>query len=156
MARNHKRKKPTHSQSAVVPRRAAHAESNEAQMRTDTSQQTELRFEQETYTGPVMHPRIATAWEEVLRGSADCILKMAEGQARHRQWIEKVAVSARSFSAPLGALFGTALGALGMYFGYNLLMADKSIAGSAYCFPASDHSFGHTVVRRPRRQRNNR
>ena len=131
MARNHKRKKPAHTQSAIIPRRVVPAERNEAQTQSRTSQQTELLFEQETYAGPVMHPQIATAWEEVVRGSADRILRMAEGQAKHRQWIEKVAVSARSLSAPIGAILGSALGGLGMYLGYKLLMTDKSVAGFA-------------------------
>ena len=39
---------------------------------------------QEQYSGPMAHPRIAAGWEQLLPGSADRILVMAEEQQSHR------------------------------------------------------------------------
>ncbi len=59
---------------------------------------------------------------------------MTEEQGRHRRFIEKVLVLYRSNQSMAGTLGGIALGALGMYFGYDLLMHDKNLAGFAAMF----------------------
>lgn len=43
---------------------------------------------EERFSGPIPHPRILKGYEEILPGSADRILTMAENQSKHRQAIE--------------------------------------------------------------------
>lgn len=83
----------------------------------------------EAYSGPVVHPSIAGGWENVVPGSAERILAMAEQQARHRRFLEKMLVIGRTFSQLLGALAGALIGGGAVYAGYLLLMADKNLAG---------------------------
>lgn len=45
------------------------------------------------YSGPIPTPRMIQAWEEVLPGSADRILKLAEDEATHRREQERTALS---------------------------------------------------------------
>ncbi len=40
-------------------------------------------------SGPIPPPSMMEQYERTLPGSADRILKMAENQSEHRQWIEK-------------------------------------------------------------------
>ena len=62
-------------------------------------------------------------------GAGDRILGMAERQGAHRQVIEKWTVGSRSIALPLGMICGTTIALGAMYFGYNLIMADKSAEG---------------------------
>ena len=41
------------------------------------------------FAGPIPPPSMMKQYEETLPGSADRILKMAEKQSEHRQWVEK-------------------------------------------------------------------
>ena len=43
----------------------------------------------EKFAGPIPSPPVMKQYEETLPGSADRILKMAENQSEHRQWMEK-------------------------------------------------------------------
>jgi len=43
----------------------------------------------EEFAGPIPPPSMMKQYEETLPGSADRILKMAENQSEHRQWMEK-------------------------------------------------------------------
>lgn len=44
------------------------------------------------YSGPLPKPEDLAKYEQVLSGSADRIIRMAERQAEHRQKLEKVVV----------------------------------------------------------------
>lgn len=88
---------------------------------------TSTQFEQ--YTGSVPHPEHARAFEEILPGSFDRFITMAERQSGHRQWMEKGYLLLNSVVQFAGVLAGTAAILGGMYFGYELLMHDKGIEG---------------------------
>lgn len=83
----------------------------------------------EAYSGPVVHPSIAVGWEDVVPGSADRILSMAEAQGAHRQRIESRVIRARNVSQILGTLFAGTFALAGLYVGYLLIMADKPATG---------------------------
>ena len=46
----------------------------------------------ETFQGPIPPPSVLEAYEKILPGAAERILKMAENQSTHRQEIEKIVV----------------------------------------------------------------
>ena len=50
---------------------------------------SELLHLKEEYSGPIPHPNILKQFEEVIPGSADRILKMAEKEQEHRHEFEK-------------------------------------------------------------------
>lgn len=65
---------------------------------------------QREFSGPIPHPEIIQGYEEVVPGSADRIIKMAERQAEHRQKMESIMVRSESRDGLLGVLFAFMLG----------------------------------------------
>ena len=63
------------------------------------------------FSGPMPPPSILRGYEDILPGSADRILKMAEKQSEHRQAMERKMISAESRDSLLGVLFAFCLGA---------------------------------------------
>ena len=62
------------------------------------------------FSGPIPPPSIIKGYEEVLPGSADRILTMAEKQSNHRQEMEKRIIRTESRDSLLGILFAFMLG----------------------------------------------
>lgn len=58
----------------------------------------------EHFSGPIPHPSIIAGYEQILPGSADRILKMAETQIQHRHSIEDKMSSADSRDSLLGII----------------------------------------------------
>lgn len=70
------------------------------------------------YRGPLPPSTEMRAYEEILPGSADRILKMAEGQAHHRQEMEKTAVDGGSRRSWWGLWLG---------FGISIIVIGASV-----------------------------
>lgn len=66
---------------------------------------------QELFSGPIPHPDIMRGYEDILPGSANRILVMAENQSMHRQSMERKMIEAESRDGLLGILFAFCLGA---------------------------------------------
>ena len=62
------------------------------------------------FSRPIPPPSIIKGYEEVLPGSADRIIRMAEEQARHRQEMEKKMIDFEARDSLLGILFAFSLG----------------------------------------------
>lgn len=60
---------------------------------------------QESFAGPIPPPQVLKGYEDVLPGSADRILKMAENQQQHRIEIEKKAISSQAENSKRGQIF---------------------------------------------------
>ena len=65
---------------------------------------------QSEFSGPIPPPSIIKGYEEVLPGSADRIIGMAERQSAHRQAMEKRMVLIEARDSLLGILFAFLLG----------------------------------------------
>ena len=63
------------------------------------------------FSGPLPPPSIMKGYEDIVPGSADRILSMAENQAKHRQSMEKKIIDIESRDSLLGILFAFFLGA---------------------------------------------
>lgn len=63
-----------------------------------------------TWSGPIPPPAVLEKMNEVIPGSAERILRMAEEQAAHRRSLETLAVSAQLKQGARGQLFALALG----------------------------------------------
>lgn len=62
------------------------------------------------FRGPIPPPSIIKGYEEVVAGSADRIIKMAENQAAHRQEMERKMIRDDSRDSLLGIIFAFILG----------------------------------------------
>jgi uncharacterized membrane protein len=67
------------------------------------------------HEGPLPHPSLLARYDEVIPNGADRIMKMAEEQAKHRQYLEKKVINSditRSYSGLVAAFF-LAAGSIG-------------------------------------------
>lgn len=81
------------------------------------------------YSGPIPDASQFKKYEEVLPGSADRILKMAENQAAHRQKLEMKAIEADIKNSQRGQTFAFILASIVIIGGLILLMLGKSLEG---------------------------
>lgn len=65
---------------------------------------------QSEFSGPIPPPSIIKGYEEVVPGSADRIIKMAEKQSEHRQQMEEIMIKTEARDSLLGILFAFVLG----------------------------------------------
>ncbi len=62
-------------------------------------------YRQESFTGPLPHPKILALYEEIVPGSADRIISMAENQANHRTKFENTSLAIDGKLAERGQIF---------------------------------------------------
>ena len=67
---------------------------------------SELLHLKEEYSGPIPHPNILRQFEEVIPGSAERILKMAEKEQEHRHEFENKIISHKKIMELTGLIFG--------------------------------------------------
>lgn len=67
-----------------------------------TTRREVISFSTTAYSGPVPLPEIIREWEDLLPGSADRLLTMAERQAEHRMSLEKTVIQGDSQRANWG------------------------------------------------------
>lgn len=65
---------------------------------------------QSEFSGPIPPPSIIKGYEEIMPGTAERIIAMAENQAKHRQEMEKIMVNAEARDSLLGVVFAFILG----------------------------------------------
>lgn len=82
------------------------------------------------YSGPLPSPEQLAGYERVLPGSADRILKMAEGQATHRQDIEKVAVRGGARRSWWGLWLGFVISVIVVVLGTIMVLEGYQVGGS--------------------------
>lgn len=126
MARSRKRKR---NGVTVRPPGAPVIHTPPSNVQHATQQRVSARFEQ--YSGQVPHPDHARAFEDILPGSFDRFVTMAEDQGGHRRWMEKAFLLLGGISQLGGVVIAGALILAGMYYGHDLLMHDKDIQGFA-------------------------
>ncbi len=63
-------------------------------------------FYQESFAGPIAHPRHLAAYEQILPGSAERIMRMAEKAQEHNAAMERKLVDAEIADTRRGMLFG--------------------------------------------------
>ena len=99
----------------------------------------------EQFSGPIPPPQVFVAYEKILPGAADRILKMAERQAAHRQSLERFAI--------IGDLGKEAMGTVLAYIAFGgsmvgaviLLLHDKPIEGLTTFVVAIGAAFGPKI-----------
>jgi uncharacterized membrane protein len=82
--------------------------------RRETVAMMQAAIEVSRYSGPLPPPESLAKYEQVLPGSADRIIRMAEQQALHRQQLERLVISSNATAQKwgLGCAFMIAMSAI--------------------------------------------
>ena len=91
-----------------------------------------LFVRQEMFAGPLPHPQSFKEYEEVLPGSADRILKMAEKQQEHRSILERSVVENNNRIAVRGQIFGFIVFILGIAAGVFFVLQGMKVFGGIF------------------------
>ena len=82
------------------------------------------------FSGPVPPPDVLQGYENTLKGAADRILTMAEGEAVHRRSMEKRIVSFDATEHLMGLVFGLIVALAGIVGGVWCIISGMATAGS--------------------------
>src|SRR5262249_5477754 len=104
-----------------------------------------IQHTQTLHHGPIPSPEDFAAYNSVLPGAADRILKMAEGQATHRQGLERFAVRGDFYTAVMGTILGYIAFGGAMFGAIYLLLHDKPIESLATFIVALGSAFGPKI-----------
>ena len=105
-----------------------HQKSVQASGKNDNGQEVKL-VHQEAYQGPLPHPDLLVKYEEIIPGSAERILSMAEKEQQHRHQLENEVIKKEIAQKGRGLNFGFTLALLIIVVGAYLLVIDKSLQG---------------------------
>ncbi|WP_281700108.1 DUF2335 domain-containing protein [Cetobacterium somerae] len=105
-----------------------HQKSVQASGKNDSGQEVKL-VHQEAYQGPLPHPDLLVKYEEIIPGSAERILSMAEKEQQHRHQLENEVIKKEIAQKGRGLNFGFTLALLIIVVGAYLLIIDKSLQG---------------------------
>jgi uncharacterized membrane protein len=83
----------------------------------------------QSFSGPLPPPEILRKYEEVLPGSAERIISMAERQGSHRQDLESRVVSSNIMNEKMGMIFGFIICLVAISGGIYAVIQGKSAAG---------------------------
>lgn len=93
-------------------------------------ERTQLAVQQVSLSqGPLPPAEELAKYEEVCKGAADRIIKMAEGQSEHRKAIEKSVVDSANRRANRGLVFAFILALVVLVGGFALILNDYGAAG---------------------------
>jgi uncharacterized membrane protein len=77
----------------------------------------QVRLTQASFQGPLPPPTTLEKYNDIIPNGAERIMKMAEDQSKHRQDIEKKAISSDITNSRLGLIFGLTIGLGGILSG---------------------------------------
>ena len=84
----------------------------------------------EQFSGPIPPPQILNQYNQIVPGAADRIIAMAEGQAEHRQQLEKQAIDSDIKNSRLGLQYGLAIGLAAVIGATVCIVSGFEIGGS--------------------------
>jgi uncharacterized membrane protein len=103
------------------------------------------QFKQTIHQGPLPAPEAFAAYERVLPGAADRILKMAESQSEHRQGMESRALTGDIVKSMMGTVLAYITFGGSMFGAVYLLLHDKPIQSLAALITALGAAFGPKI-----------
>jgi len=83
------------------------------------------------HAGPLPPPELMAEYDQLLPGSADRIITMAENQARHRHALEKMSIEAGIGDSKKGLWFGFLIGLAAIAGGVICVLFDHPVSGTA-------------------------
>ena len=82
------------------------------------------------FSGPIPPPEIMRQYNQIIPGSAERILKMAEKEQDHRHEIEDRLIKSEILNTRLGLIFGFIIGITGIICGSIVIMHGNNVGGS--------------------------
>ncbi|HAS84835.1 MAG TPA: hypothetical protein DCS23_02030 [Candidatus Yonathbacteria bacterium] len=83
----------------------------------------------QSFSGPLPHPDILRKFEEVVPGSAERIIKMAEDQSAHRKDLEQKVISSDIARSKWGQILGFVIAVAGLVVSAIISIYGNAIAG---------------------------
>lgn len=90
-----------------------------------------VRVVGESFSGPIPPPTILAQYDQVLPGSAERILKMAETQEAHRHVIEAKVIKSEVINSRAGLIFGFMIGMTAIISGAIVASSNGELVGGA-------------------------
>ena len=87
-------------------------------------------FEIAHYSGPIPPPNLLQAYENIVPGLADRIMKLTENQSNHRIQIESIVIPNREKQSTRGQIFAITIGLFGLACATFLIYTDHDTAGT--------------------------
>jgi len=97
----------------------------------DQAEATKIGDREGLIKSELVDPVIVAGYAATLPGSEDRILKMIEGQVRHRQFIEKLDATSKCLRSLLGVVFAFIVALLCLGAGFLVFLLTNSIAAGA-------------------------
>ncbi|MEK7208567.1 MAG: DUF2335 domain-containing protein [Patescibacteria group bacterium] len=85
---------------------------------------------QHSFSGPLPPPEVLKRFDEVVPGSAERIIKMAEGQFTHRTELERKVIASDIARSKLGQILGFVIAIVGLICSVIISMYGNQIAGT--------------------------
>ncbi len=83
----------------------------------------------EFFSGPLPHPEILEKFNEIVPGSAERILKMAEDQSHHRRELERKVITSDISRSKWGQILGFIIAICGLLVSAFIAIYGNAIAG---------------------------
>lgn len=105
-------------------------------LETEVQQQESLVAQTELFQGPLPPPGHLAAYDQIVPGAAERILRMAEDQAEHRRGLESIVVHSNVKQETRGQWFGFVIAMTAILGGIYLMDSGKSLWGAATAIAA--------------------
>jgi len=89
-----------------------------------------IRTQAALFSGPIPPPDLLDRYNQMIPDGANRILKMAENQSTHRQFIEKWAIVGGTILSYIGVLCAAVIAIGALYIGSDLIKSGHVIPGS--------------------------
>lgn len=83
-----------------------------------------------SFSGPLPPPEVLSKYDQIVRGAAERILRMAEEQSTHRRHIEAQVISADTKNSQRGLIFGLIIGLAGFAAATIMVLFGQPWAGA--------------------------
>lgn len=102
-----------------------------AELQTSTAENgTLVLHEEQSFSGPLPHPAILRAFDDVVPGAAERIIKMAEEQAAHRKALERKVIESDVNRSMWGQILGFCIAIVGLVVSAVIAVFGSALAGS--------------------------
>jgi len=82
------------------------------------------------YEGPIPPPEMLEKYNQIVSGAADRILKMAEEQASHRQYLEKQVIKSDIRNSVFGIISALIISLTTLFIAFSAIKLNQQFAGA--------------------------
>ena len=100
------------------------------QNRTPVVNQKSTLVQAQHYEGPIPPPEMLEKYNQIVPGSADRILKMAEEQASHRQYLEKQVIKSDIRNSVFGIISALIISLTTLFIAFSAIKLNQQFAGA--------------------------